>query len=88
MYDKLFRPIVQHEGFLLYVIFGSVALLMFIYAIWCARWVYRNDHGKTPAKGKKGKKSDRQVARVKRGARTLQKCMARPPMKIQRPALL
>ena len=56
MYDKLFRPIVQHEGFLLYVIFGSVALLMFIYAIWCARWVYRNDHGKTPAKGKKGKK--------------------------------
>ena len=46
----------QHEGFMLYVIFGSVTLLMFIYAIWCARWVYRNDHGKTPAKGKKGKK--------------------------------
>lgn len=56
MYDKLFRPFVQHEGFILYVIFGSVALLMLVYAIWCARWVYRDDRGKKPAKGKKGKK--------------------------------
>ena len=46
MYNKLFRPIVEHEGFLLYVIFGSVGLLMLAYAIWCARWVYPDDHNK------------------------------------------
>ena len=86
MYDKLFRPIVQHEGFLLYVIFGSVALLMFIYAIWCARWVYRNDHGKTPAKGKKGKKKKAPAKKRKAPAKKKAPATKKPAARKKAPA--
>lgn len=49
MYNKLFRPLVEHPSFTLFLIFGGVALLVIVYGIFCAFWVYRNDHGKKPS---------------------------------------
>ena len=58
MYDKLLRPIVEHEGFMLFVILGVVALLMLAYAIFCAVFVYRSDHGKKTAEEKENAAED------------------------------